>query len=59
MNPFVLFVIVLGSAAGLAVVSLLGYIVIKGWREGNMLGPGLVLGAIAIVALGHQIYPAG
>ncbi|MBY5849802.1 hypothetical protein HFN51_04420 [Rhizobium leguminosarum] len=59
MNPFVYLVAGLGILAGLAVVSLLGYIVIKGWREGNMLGPGLVLGAIAIVALGHQIYPSG
>ncbi|WP_087001437.1 hypothetical protein [Rhizobium sullae] len=57
MNPFVLFVVILGSAAGLAVVSLLGYIVIKGFREGNMTGPGLVLGAVALVAAGHQLFP--
>jgi hypothetical protein len=57
MNPFVVFVSLLGIACGLAVVALLVYIVVKGFREGNYTGPYLVFGAVALVALGHQLFP--
>jgi prepilin signal peptidase PulO-like enzyme (type II secretory pathway) len=57
MNPFVLFVIVLGSAAGLAVVGLMVYLTVQGFRGRNPMGPALVLGAVALVIVGHQLFP--
>lgn len=57
MNPFVLFVIVLGSAAGLAVVGLMVYLTVQGLRGRNPMGPALVFGAVALVIVGHQLFP--